>query len=68
MDLLYPNLNSFNLNLNLNSMLDHTFPAIQISNESFARPYRNDRFSDCQDILLYLRNNIPSKLLTFQKV
>ena len=67
MDLLYPILSYFSLNLNLTSKLDHTFQAVQISNEGFCRPYRHDHCSNCGNIPLYLRSNIPSRLLTFQK-
>ena len=44
--------------------LDDSFPTAQFSLNGFCKPYRLDRSSNGGGILLYVRDDIPSQLLT----
>ena len=46
------------------TMLDDSFPAGQFSLNGYSKPYRLDRSSNGGGILLYVRDDIPSRLLT----
>ena len=48
--------------------LDDSFPAAQFSLNGFCKPYRLDRSSNGGGILLYVRDDIPSRLLTDYKI
>ena len=48
--------------------LDDTFPIGQIYIDGYATPYRFDRTSHGGGILLYIREDIPSKILKFEPV
>ena len=48
--------------------LDDSFPTAQFSLNGFCKPYRFDRSSNGGGILLYVRNDIPSQLLTDYKM
>ena len=43
--------------------IDSSFPSIQFHLEGYATPYKLDRNANGGDILLYIREDIPSKLL-----
>ena len=43
--------------------LDETFPAVQFSLQGFCDPYRYDRNRNGGGIMLYIRENIPSRLI-----
>ena len=43
--------------------IDSSFPSVQFHLESYATPYRLDRNANGGGILLYIREDIPSKLL-----
>ena len=43
--------------------IDMTFPTSQFVIEGFAAPFRLDRTNTCGGILVYVRDDIPSKLL-----
>ena len=43
--------------------LDETFPAAQFSLQGFCDPYRFDRNRNGGGIMLYIRENIPSRLI-----
>ena len=44
--------------------LGDSFPASQFMADGFPMPYRQDRNRNGGDIMIYIRDNIPSKLLT----
>ena len=46
--------------------LDESFPIGQFQIEGFSTPYRGDRDKNGGDILLYIREDIPFKLLSFK--
>ena len=48
--------------------LDDSFPTGQFSLNGYSKPYRFDRSSNGGDILLYVRDEIPSRLLTDYKI
>ena len=48
--------------------LDNTFPVAQFNIDGFCRPYSHDHCSNGGDILLYIRDDITSRLLTDYKV
>ena len=48
--------------------LDDSFPTAQFSLNGFCKPYRLDRSSNGGGILLYVRDDIPSRLLTVYKI
>ena len=48
--------------------LDDSFPTAQFSLNGFCKPYRLDRSSNGGGILLYVRDDIPSRLLTDYKI
>ena len=48
--------------------LDDSFPTTQFSLNGFCKPYRLDRSLNGGDILLYVRDDIPSRLLTDYKI
>ena len=48
--------------------LDDSFPTAQFSLNGFCKPYRFDRSSNGGGILLYVRDDIPSQLLTDYKM
>ena len=48
--------------------LDDSFPTGQFSLNSYSKPYRLDRSSNGGGILLYVRDDIPSRLLTDYKM
>ena len=48
--------------------LDYTFPAGQFYIDGYSTPYRFDRTSHGGGILLYIREDIPSKILKFEPV
>ena len=48
--------------------LDDPFPTGQFSLTGYSKPYRLDRSSNCGGILLYVRDDIPSRLLTDYKI
>ena len=43
--------------------LDNTFPLSQLIFQGFTPPYRFDRKEDGGDLMLFVREDIPSKLL-----
>ena len=43
--------------------IDSSFPSAQLHLKGYATPYRLDRNTDGAGILLYIREDIPSKLL-----
>ena len=43
--------------------LDETFPAAQFSLQGFCDPYRFDRNRNGGGIMLYIREDIPSRLM-----
>ena len=43
--------------------LDETFPAAQFSLQGFCNPYRFDRNRNGGGIMLYIRQDIPSRLI-----
>ena len=43
--------------------LDETFPAAQFSLQGFCDPYRFDRNRNGDGIMLYVREDIPSRLI-----
>ena len=43
--------------------IDSSFPSVQFHLEGYATPHRLDRNANGDGILLYIRENIPSKLL-----
>ena len=43
--------------------IDSSFPSVQFHLEGYATPYRLDRNATGGGILLYIREDIPSKLL-----
>ena len=45
--------------------LDDSFPTAQFLIKSFSAPYRFDRNSKGSGLLLYIREDIPSKILTY---
>ena len=44
--------------------LDDSFPSTQFLFDGFSKPYRLDRCSNGGGILLYIRDDIPSRLLS----
>ena len=48
--------------------LDDSFPTALFSLNGFSKPYRLDRGSNGGSILLYVRDDIPSRLLTDYKI
>ena len=44
--------------------LDDSFPTAQFLMSGFCKPYRLDYCSNGGDLLLYIREDIPSRLLT----
>ena len=48
--------------------LDDSFPTAQFLLNGFCKPYRLDRSSNGGSILLYVRDDIPSRLLTGYKI
>ena len=48
--------------------LDDSFPTAQFSLNDFSKPYRLDRSSNGGAIILYVRDDIPSRLLTDYKI
>ena len=44
--------------------LDDTFPTAQFSIDGFSIPYRQDRNKNGGGILIYVREDIPNKILT----
>ena len=48
--------------------LDDSFPTGQFSLNGYSKPYRVDRSSNGGGILLYVRDDIPSRLLTGYKI
>ena len=48
--------------------LDDFFPTAQFSLNGFSKPYRLDRSSNGGGILLYVRDDIPSRFLTDYKI
>ena len=48
--------------------LDDTFPEGQCYIDGYSAPYRFDRTSHGGGILLYIREDIPSKILKFEPV
>ena len=48
--------------------LNDSFPTAQFSLNGFCKPYRLDRSSNGGGILLYVRDDIPSRLLTDYKI
>ena len=48
--------------------LDDSFPTAQFLLNGFCKPYRLDRSSNGGGILLYVRDDIPSRLLTDYKI
>ena len=48
--------------------LDDSFPTGQFSLNGYSKPYRLDRSSNGGGILLYVRDDIPSRLLTDYKM
>ena len=48
--------------------LHDSFPTAQFSLNAFCKPYRLDRSSNGGGILLYVRDDIPSRLLTDYKI
>ena len=44
--------------------LDDSFPSAQFLLDGFSKPYRLDRCSNGGGILLYIRDDIPSRLLS----
>ena len=49
-------------------ILDDTFPVGQFYIDGYSTPYRFDRTSHGGGILLYIREDIPSKILKFEPV
>ena len=47
--------------------LDDSFSTVQFLMSDFCKPYRLDHFSNIGGLLLYIRENIPSYLLTEYK-
>ena len=47
------------------TMLDDSFPLAQFLIKGFSAPYRFDRNSKGGGLLLYIRKDIPSKILTY---
>ena len=43
--------------------IDPSFPSVQFHLKGYATPYRSDRYANGGGILLYIREDIPSKLL-----
>ena len=48
--------------------LDDSFPTVQFSLNGYSKPYRLDRSSNGGGILLYVRDDIPSRLLPDYKI
>ena len=48
--------------------LHDSFPTAQFSLDAFCKPYRLDHSSNRGGILLYVRDDIPSRLLTDYKI
>ena len=48
--------------------LDDSFPTAQFSLNGFCKPYKFDRSSNGGGILLYVRDDIPSRILTDYKI
>ena len=48
--------------------LDDLFPTVQFSLSGFSKHYRHDRSSNWGSILLYIKDDIPSQLLTDYKI
>ena len=46
--------------------LDDSFPSAQFLLDGFSKPYRLDRCSNGGGILLYIRDDIPSRLFQIQ--
>ena len=44
--------------------LDYSFPSAQLLLDGFSKPYRLDRCSSGGGILFYIRDDIPSRLLS----
>ena len=49
------------------TILDDSFPKIQFLVDGFSEPYRYDRNRNGGGIMIYIRDNIPSKLLQKHK-
>ena len=52
----------------IETKLDSSFPTSQCEISEFSKPYRLDRKVNGGGILIYIRENIPSKLLTKHKL
>ena len=48
--------------------LDNTFPVSQFYTDSYSTPYHLDRTSHGGGILLYIREDIPTKMIKFEPV
>ena len=59
---------NINILLVSETKLDDTFPVGQICTDGCSTPYRFDRTSHGGGILLYIREDIPSKILKFEPV
>ena len=44
--------------------LDETFPSSQFHTDGFSLPYRLDRNRNCGGVMIFVKEDIPSKLLT----
>ena len=60
--------NNLNILLVSETKTDDTFPAGQFCIDSYSIPYRLDRTSHGGGILLYIREDIPSKMSKFEQV
>ena len=57
--------NNIDILLISETKLDDSFPSAQFSIKSFSAPCRFDRNSKCGGLLFYIREDIPSKVLTY---
>ena len=48
--------------------LDNSFPEGQFLIEGYSKPYRSDRICHWGGIMLYIRADIPSKLLSIESL
>ena len=58
---------SLDLLLVSETKLDDSFPMAQFLMSGFCKPYRLDRCSNGGDLMIYIRENIPCRLLTEYK-
>ena len=56
--------NNIDIFLISETKLDDSFPTAQFLTKGFSAPYSFDRNSKCGGLLLYIREDIPSKILT----